>query len=107
MYNLNNPLLIDRYEGYFISSEYADSRIIQNIIELNANKNLDFAILLQTYPASNIINIDLEKINDINDRNKVDFLPQILKSKNYIKSNLEGEFDNCDSFEIISKNLKK
>ena len=107
MYDLNNPLIFDRYEGYFISGDYADTRLYENIDELNSSNELTFAILLQTYPASKIIEVDLNKLSVINDRNNVGFLPQILESINYIKSNLNGEIDTCNSFEIISKNLDK
>ena len=77
MYNLKNPLIIDRYEGYFVSTDYDDIKLYENIAALNSNKDASYAIFLQTYPTSKLIEIDSQNINLLNDRNSTGF--SILK----------------------------
>jgi len=105
MYDLKNPLLIDRFEGYFVGSEYVNFRLTKNIDNLNSQTDIEFAVLLQTYPAMNIINIDKEKINLVNNRNESGFWDEGLKNIQFIKDNLSGDLSSCNSFEIISKNI--
>ena len=106
MYNLKNPLIIDRYEGYFVSTDYDDIKLYENIAALNSNKDASYAIFLQTYPTSKLIEIDSQNINLLNDRNSTGFHPEILQSIEFIKTNLEGDKATCDSFEIIYKNIE-
>ncbi len=106
MYNLQNPLIIDRYEGYFVSTDYDDKRLSHDIKNLNNDENAEFAILLQTYPASKLVEYDKSRINVINDRYEVGFHPERLKSLNFIKENLVGDVSTCASFEIITKNIE-
>jgi hypothetical protein len=105
MYDLNNPLIIDRFEGYFVGSEYVKFRLSKNIEYLNSQDNIEFAILLQTYPAMNIVKIDKEKINLVNNREDSGFWDEGLKNIHYIRDNLNGNLSTCNSFEIISKNI--
>jgi hypothetical protein len=107
MYNLKNPLIIDRYEGYFVSTDYDDIKLFKNIENLNADPDAEFAILLQTYPANRLVEIDRGIINKISDRNDNGFWDEVLNSINYIENNLDGDISSCNSFVMIQRNIGK